>query len=83
MTYFKYTDGFVSSQGSFSGRALYNTPMLPDNYSVPIINVSSFQDKDVNALRYGVDHCFLNGGRESFHEYLRNFTNRSKNTLGF
>ena len=69
---------------------------------VPIINLSSFQDIDVNVLQCGMDHCYINKHKyvkrdivvelehlaslvhdkvhskrkESFHEFLRSFTNR-------
>ena len=39
---------------------LYKFTPVDDEYSVPIINLSSYQELDTRTLRFGLDQCFVN-----------------------
>lgn len=50
-------------------------PTNADTFTVPVINLSSFDDLDTRLLRYGVDHCFINKNRYVKHDLAVEFEN--------
>ena len=95
------TRQFRTKNGKLT-RLAGQVPRTIDDFTVPIINLSSFEDLDTSVLRYGMNYSFVNKNRfikrdiavelenlatildkevpsenkETFHEFLRSYTNR-------
>ena len=48
----------ITKDGKIS--SLWGVLFIVDTFSVPIINLSSYKDINVNELRYGLKHCYVN-----------------------
>ena len=50
---------FKTKNGKLA-KLIIHKPRIDNSFSVPIVNLSSFNDLDVNELRFGLDHCYVN-----------------------